>query len=152
MSGVAHVQNGYAGGTKPNPTYKSTCDGSSDHAEVVQITYDAQKVAYSKLLSAFFLVHDPTQLNGQGNDIGPQYRSLIMWHDEEQRELAAQFIKKLNQDKFNGKIKTILQKYDMFYKGEAYHNDYYGKNPSEGYCRFVVAPKLAKFEKEMKDL
>lgn len=150
IGGVTKVVNGYAGGTDDHASYKTTCNGQSNHAEVAQITYESDKVAYRKILEAFFMSHDPTQKDRQGNDVGPQYRSIILYHDEQQKSDAEQYIKELNETMYNGRIVTLLQKYDRFFTGEGYHQNYFALNPNEGYCRFVVQPKVEKFMKNFK--
>ena len=151
VKGVLSVQNGYAGGTDPTPSYKKICSGQSDHAEVIQVKYDESQATYDKLLAAFFLSHDPTQLNKQGNDVGTQYRSIILYHDEDQQTKAENFIKNLNQSKYNGKVVTQVQQYTEFFPAEKYHDDYFTLNPNEGYCKYVIQSKVEKFAKEFQN-
>ena len=145
VKGVNKVVSGYAGGTDPSPTYKKVCDGSSDQAEVVQVTFDDSAISYLSILKAFFKSHDPTQLNRQGNDVGPQYRSIILYHDEEQKKVAQALIGELNTKVFGGKIVTLLQQYKQFFPAEDYHQNYFELNPGQGYCAGVVKPKVKKF-------
>ena len=145
VNGVVKVVSGYAGGKDTAPTYKKICNGQSDHAEVIQVTFDPSKLTYLSLLKAFFKAHDPTTLNYQGNDHGTQYRSIILYHDEEQKATAKALIEELNKNIFSGKIVTLLQPYDHFYPAEDYHQDYFNLNPTQGYCAGVIKPKLSKF-------
>lgn len=149
--GVLDVVNGYAGGEVQNPTYEQVCSGTTGHAEVVQITFDPTVISYEALLKIFWLIHDPTTLNRQGNDVGTQYRSVIFYHDEQQKELAAASIKEFS-SKFIKPIVTEMKPLEVFYKAEAYHQDYFKNNPNQGYCVFVVSPKVAHFKHEYKDL
>jgi len=146
LRGVVSVESGYAGGHVVNPTYQQVCTGTTGHAEVVQITYDPGEIAYRDLLEVFFSMHDPTTLNRQGADVGTQYRSAIFWHDEVQREIAKAMIAELEQDGvFKDTIVTEVSGLDEFYPAGEDHQDYYRRNPNQGYCQVVVAPKLAKF-------
>ncbi|WP_118975619.1 peptide-methionine (S)-S-oxide reductase MsrA [Taibaiella koreensis] len=148
LEGVQKVESGYTGGHVANPTYKEVCTGTTGHAEACNITYDPAVISYDELLAAFFMAHDPTQLNRQGNDIGTQYRSGIYYHNEEQKEKAAYYIKKLNEEKaYDGTVVTEVKPYGAFYKAEDYHQNYYNQNGEEGYCRMVIRPKLDKFKK-----
>lgn len=149
--GVLDVVNGYAGGEVQNPTYEQVCSGTTGHAEVVQITFDPTVISYEALLKIFWLIHDPTTLNRQGNDVGTQYRSVIFYHDEQQKERAAASIKEFS-SKFTKPIVTEMKPLEVFYKAEAYHQDYFKNNPNQGYCVFVVSPKVAHFKHEYKDL
>jgi len=145
VDGVIDVIVGYAGGKRPNPTYEQVCTGLTGHAEVVKIIYDENIVSYEKLLDIFFQIHDPTQLNRQGNDVGTQYRSIILYLDEHQKELA---LKKINELKSNGiNVVTEVKKLEKFYKAEEYHQNYFAKNPNQPYCQFVIKPKVDKFLK-----
>jgi len=147
MRGVDKVVSGYIAGEKPNPTYEEVCSGNSGHAEAVQITFDPELVSYGELLSVFFTIHDPTTLNRQGNDKGTQYRSAIYYHSEDQRAEAAELMLELRkQHIFPGPLVTELVAASTFYPAEDYHQHYYANHPSQGYCQFVVAPKLAKFK------
>ena len=151
LDGVISVTSGYTGGTVENPTYKQVCTGTTGHAEACNIVYDPSKISYDRLLAAFFVAHDPTQLNRQGDDIGTQYRSAVFYHSEEQKKLADYYIKKLNEEKaYNKKIVTEVTPYGMFYKAEDYHQNYYDNNMSAPYCQRVIKPKLDKFRKVFK--
>lgn len=149
--GVKEVISGYAGGHLVNPTYGQVCSGETGHAEVVQITFDTEQITYAELLKIFWLIHDPTTLNRQGNDVGTQYRSVIFYHNETQKEQAEASIKTFS-SKFNKPIVTEVKPLDVFYKAEAYHQDYFKNNPNQGYCMFVVSPKVQHFKHEYKDL
>jgi peptide-methionine (S)-S-oxide reductase len=146
LRGVISVESGYAGGQVADPTYEQVCMGTTGHAEVVRITYDPDEIPYRVLLEVFFSIHDPTTLNRQGADVGTQYRSAIFYHDEPQQEEAAAIIAELEAESvFADPIVTEVAALDTYYPGEAYHQDYYRNNPTQGYCQVVVAPKLAKF-------
>lgn len=148
LNGVEKVVSGYSGGTVPNPTYEQVCSGSTGHAEVTQIIYDPSKITYEELLEVFWSTHDPTTLNRQGNDIGTQYRSVIFYHNEKQKELAEAYKKKLDEANiFDKPIVTEITKFDEFYSAENYHQDYYDNNKSQPYCQFVITPKIEKFKK-----
>lgn len=152
LKGVKSVISGYSGGTVPNPTYEAVCTGKTGHAEVTQIVYDPDEISYEELLIVFFRTHDPTSLNRQGADTGTQYRSVIFYHNEKQKELAEYARKKINEEKLYDKpIVTEISPLKNFYKAENYHQDYYNNNPNQGYCVYVIAPKLEKFEKLFKD-
>ncbi len=147
MKGVESVISGYAGGRYPNPNYKQVCTGRTGHAEVCQIHYDSRVVSYEELLEVFWKTHDPTTLNRQGADEGTQYRSVIFYHDEKQKELAEKYKTKLDgSGAFNNKIVTEISKLPEFFEAEDYHQDYYAKNPGQGYCAAVVRPKVEKFK------
>jgi peptide-methionine (S)-S-oxide reductase len=148
LPGVKSVVSGYAGGTKPNPTYEEVCTGDTGHAEVIQITYDPQQVSYEKILETFWDVHDPTTLNKQGHDSGTQYRSIILYNSEAQKT-AAEKSKQDAQKHFENPIVTQLVPLKAFYPAEGYHQDYYRNNPNQGYCRAVIRPKVEKFEKKL---
>lgn len=148
LEGVLTVESGYSGGEKPNPTYEEVCTGNTGHAEVVQITYDPAKITFAQLLEAFFLSHDPTQLNRQGNDVGTQYRSVIFYHDTEQQREAEFYKKKVEESgAYDKPIVTEISPYSAFFKAENYHQNYYNENGSQPYCYYVVKPKLEKFKK-----
>lgn len=152
LDGVEKVVSGYAGGTTKNPTYAEVCTGTTGHAEVIQITYDASKIGYEEVLAAFFQAHDPTQLNRQGNDVGTQYRSVIFAHDKTQLAIAKDIVKKLNEEKaYNREVVTQVEMLDTFYPAEDYHQNYYAQNRNQPYCTMVVGPKLEKFKKVFKD-
>jgi len=148
VDGVKSIVSGYAGGHVPNPTYEQVCAGTTGHVEVVQLEFDPAKVTYREILEVFFAIHDPTTVDRQGNDHGPQYRSAIFWHDEAQRQVADDVIATLTSDKaFGDPIVTEVTKLGQFWPGEKYHQDYYRRNPAQPYCAFVISPKLAKFRK-----
>jgi len=145
IEGVDDVVSGYIGGHVPNPTYQQVCTKTTGHAEAVQVYYDPSVISYEELLEIFFKTHDPTTLNKQGADEGPQYRSSVFYHNEEQKEKAQQYIKKLEEsNEFRRPIVTKLEKADKFYVAEEYHQDYFAKNPTAGYCQFVVSKKVRK--------
>jgi peptide-methionine (S)-S-oxide reductase len=149
LKGVQSVRSGYMGGKTPNPTYDEVCGGKSGHAEVVKVTFDPAQVSYDDLLGVFFSIHDPTTLNRQGNDVGPQYRSAIFYHSPEQERIANEVVAKLAADKvFSRPIVTEIAPASQFYIAENYHQEYFqrvgGGNP---YCSFVIEPKVAKFRK-----
>lgn len=148
LKGVKSVESGYMGGKNPNPSYRDVCTGTTGHAEVVQITYDTDKVSFKDLLDVFFTIHDPTTLNRQGADVGTQYRSAIFYHTPEQKTVAEQAISELNASHvWDNPIVTEVSPLQPFYIAEEYHQEYFANNPDQGYCQFVVAPKVAKFRK-----
>lgn len=152
LNGITSVVSGYAGGHKENPTYKEVCDGTTGHAEVCQIQYDPKIVSYAELLEVFWKTHDPTTLNRQGNDVGTQYRSVIYYHNDEQKQLAEGYKKKLDEEKiWPNPIVTEIEPLPKFYPAENYHQDYYSENGNQPYCSFVITPKLEKFRKVFKD-
>jgi peptide-methionine (S)-S-oxide reductase len=152
LEGVTTVKSGYSGGTVKNPTYKEVCTGTTGHAEVIQVTYDTSVISLDEILAAFWQAHDPTQLNRQGNDVGTQYRSVIFYRNDEQKVLAENYKKKLNDEKVYDKpVVTEIAPLDVFYPAESYHQNYYNDNASQGYCQYVIAPKLEKFRKVFKD-
>ncbi len=154
LHGVLSVESGYAGGHVESPTYKQVCSGTTGHAEVAQIAYDPSKVTYDELLEVFWQTHDPTTLNRQGADVGTQYRSAVFYHDDEQKRLAETYRQKLTDEKvFDAPIVTEIVPYEAgnYYIAENYHQNYFNDNPSQGYCRAVIAPKLEKFEKVFKE-
>ncbi|WP_321343923.1 peptide-methionine (S)-S-oxide reductase MsrA [uncultured Draconibacterium sp.] len=152
LKGVVDVKPGYSGGHVKNPTYNEVCEGTTGHAEVVQITFDPEVVSFSEILEVFFMTHDPTTLNRQGNDVGPQYRSAIFYHNEKQKEVAERVIDLFEKEEVYSKpIVTEVTGFDKFYVAEDYHINYYARNKTQGYCQFVVAPKLEKFKKIFKD-
>lgn len=153
VKGVSIVKSGYMGGHTDNPTYNEVCSGSTGHAEVVQVTYDSEKVDYLQLLEVFWKTHDPTTLNRQGNDVGTQYRSVVFYHDDEQKELVLRTREKLTEEKiWTDPIVTEIQPCSRFYPAENYHDDYFAQNGSQPYCSFVIAPKVEKFKKAFADL
>ncbi|POY37507.1 peptide-methionine (S)-S-oxide reductase [Solitalea longa] len=152
LKGVKSVESGYSGGTTDNPTYKEVCTGETGHAEVTQIIYDPNVISFPELLEAFWGSHDPTTLNRQGADQGTQYRSVIFYHDQEQKELAEKYKKELDASgAFRAAIVTEIAPFSKFYKAEDYHQNYYNLNGDAPYCQFVIAPKLEKFKKVFKD-
>lgn len=149
LRGVESAVSGYMGGHTENPAYKDICNGDTGHAEVVQITYDPDAITFRDLLDVFFTLHDPTQLNRQGNDVGTQYRSAIFWHTPEQKAEAEAVIAGMNASKqFDAPIVTELTEVTTFYPAEDYHQRYFEQNPHQPYCQFVVAPKVAKAEEK----
>ncbi len=146
LRGISHVESGYIGGPRPNPTYEQVCSGATGHAEAVQITFDSAQVTYADLLDIFFHTHDPTTLNRQGGDAGTQYRSAIFPHSLEQRAEAEAAIAR-NQADWDNPIVTTIEADTPWYKAESYHQRYFEKNPHAGYCAAVVGPKVAKFRK-----
>ena len=135
-----------------NPDYKMLTSGTTGHAEVVQITFDPEVVSYLELLEIFFFTHDPTTLNSQGADVGTQYRSIVLYHNEAQRKLALEIIEELDSEEvWSNPIVTTVEAFEQFYSAEAYHQEYYENNPNQGYCRLVITPKLEKFEKVFKE-
>lgn len=152
LRGVTTVVSGYMGGTVLSPSYKQVCTGTTGHAEVTNVYYDASVISFDELLAAFFVSHDPTQLNRQGNDEGTQYRSVVFYHNEEQKAKAIGYIKKLNDEKaYPSDIVTEVSAAQTFYAAEDYHQNYYNQNGSEPYCQFVIQPKMEKFKKVFKD-
>jgi len=148
LKGVEDVQSGYAGGRAANPSYEDVCTGTTGHAEVVQITFDPQVVTFEDLLHVFFTIHDPTTLNRQGADVGTQYRSAIFYHSPEQKTAAERVIAELQAQKlWDEPVVTELRPLTAFYPAEEYHRDYFRRNPNQGYCRAVIAPKVAKVRK-----
>jgi peptide-methionine (S)-S-oxide reductase len=152
LKGVQSVVSGYSGGHLRNPTYKQVCTGTTGHAEVIQVTFDPDQVSYAELLEVFWKTHDPTTPNRQGNDFGPQYRSVIFYHNEEQRKQAEHY--RLELDKsgaFRAPIVTEIVQFREFFPAEDYHQDYFDLNPRQSYCQFVIRPKVEKFQKVFKD-
>lgn len=151
LEGVSAVISGYTGGHVRNPSYKQVTTGRTGHAEACNIIYDPAQISYDELLAAFFVAHDPTQLNRQGADVGTQYRSAIFFHNEHQKKLADYYIKQLNDEgAYEKKIVTEVSPYSKFYVAEDYHQDYYTNNMDEAYCQMVIKPKLEKFRKVFK--
>ncbi|HLT01163.1 MAG TPA: peptide-methionine (S)-S-oxide reductase MsrA [Geminicoccaceae bacterium] len=149
VKGVERVVSGYAGGHLENPTYEQVCAGNTGHAEVVQLTYDPNVVSYRDLLDVFFTIHDPTTKDRQGADVGPQYRSIILYHDPEQKAAAEQAIADLEaKGVWHAPTVTEIVPLERFYPAEDYHHDYFARNPRQRYCQIVIAPKVAKFRKE----
>ncbi|MEM9671759.1 MAG: peptide-methionine (S)-S-oxide reductase MsrA [Bacteroidota bacterium] len=147
VMGVQSVVSGYTGGKISKPTYREVCSGRTGHAEVVQITYDPEVISYDELLEIFWKTHDPTTLNRQGADVGTQYRSVVYYHDEEQKKLAEEYKQKLDESgAFASPIVTEISPSETFYPAEDYHQNYYKNNPEQGYCSFVIRPKVDKFK------
>ena len=152
LNGVLKVSSGYSGGHVDNPSYKDVCDGTTGHAEVVQIVYDPEKITFDELLEVFWQTHDPTTLNRQGNDVGTQYRSAIFYHNDEQKAKAEKYKAELNTSgAFNKPLVTEITSFSKFYVAENYHQDYYNNNGSQPYCYYVIKPKMEKFQKVFKD-
>lgn len=152
LKGVLKVTSGYSGGKIKNPTYKEVCSGLTGHAECLQIIYDPSVISFEELLEVFWKTHDPTTLNRQGNDVGTQYRSIIFYHDEMQKQLAEHYKKELEAAKvFDKPIVTEITAFDVFYPAENYHQEYYNLNGQEPYCQYVIRPKVEKFRKVFKD-
>lgn len=152
LKGVIKAESGYANGQTKDPAYKQVCEGTTGHAEVVQITYNPGEVSFKELLEVFFTIHDPTTLNRQGNDVGTQYRSLIAYTSEEQKRVANEVIQYVTDQKvYDRPIVTIVEPLSCYYPAEAYHQNYYQLNPTQGYCQFVVSGKVAKFRKAFMD-
>ncbi len=147
LRGVEQVESGYSGGSVPDPSYRQVCTGDTGHAEVIQIRFDPELVSYRDILQVFFSMHDPTTLNRQGADVGTQYRSVIFYHDEEQKRIAKEVIKELEAEKaFKSPIVTEVAPFQAFYKAEDYHQEYFQLHGYEPYCRMVIAPKVKKFK------
>ena len=152
VQGVSSAKSGYAGGRRPNPTYEQVCTGTTGHAEVVQIAFDPDVIGYDDLLRMFFALHDPTTLNRQGNDVGTQYRSAIYYHSEDQKRTAEAVMDEVSREKvYPDPLVTQLEPLDKFWPAEAYHDDYFRRNPGNSYCQVVVGPKVAKFRKKFAD-
>jgi len=152
LKGVTDVKPGYSGGHVKNPAYREVCNGTTGHAEVVQVTFDPEQVSFSEILEVFFKTHDPTTLNRQGNDVGTQYRSAVFYHSDEQKEIAEKIITQFENEKvYDDPIVTEITAFDTFYPAEDYHINYFARNKNQPYCQFVVAPKVEKFEKIFKD-
>ena len=152
VDGISEVVSGYAGGHVPSPTYRQVCNGTTGHAEVVQLTYDPSVIGYRDLLEIFFTIHNPTTENREGADVGPQYRSIILHHTDEQKETAETLIDELEANGvFGDPIVTEVESLDTFYRAEDRHQDYYERNSSQPYCRSVISPKVAKLRKKHAD-
>ena len=149
LEGVLDVVSGYAGGHVPNPDYRSVCNGTTGHAEVVQVTFDPQEITFKEILEVFFTIHDPTTLNRQGADVGTQYRSAIFYHSDEQKTVAENVMSEIKAAKiWDNPIVTEITPLDVFYPAEEYHQEYFQRNPYQGYCQIVIAPKVAKFRQK----
>jgi peptide-methionine (S)-S-oxide reductase len=152
LKGVEKVTSGYSGGHVKNPTYEQVCNKNTGHAEVIQIEFDPTQISFDELLEVFWKTHDPTTLNRQGNDVGPQYRSVVFYHNEEQKEKAEKYKKALDDNSvFDSPIVTAIEPFSVFYPAENYHNNYYQNNPSQPYCYYVIRPKVEKLEKVFGD-
>ncbi len=152
LKGVKKVTSGYSGGNVNNPSYKEVCTGTTGHAEVIQILYDPKEISFDELLQVFWQTHDPTTLNRQGNDVGPQYRSVVFYENDDQRRIAEHYKKELNEKKvYDNPIITEISPLKNFFAAEDYHQNYYNNNGDQPYCNFVIRPKLEKFEKVFKD-
>ena len=148
LDGVQSVISGFAGGSVKNPSYKEVCTGTTGHAEVCEIIYDPSKISFDELLAVFWKTHDPTQLNRQGNDMGTQYRSVVFYKNEKQKELAEKYKKELNASgAWDKPVVTEISPFTIFYKAENYHQNYFNQNGNESYCQFVIQPKVEKFKK-----
>ena len=151
LEGVQKVESGYSGGTVANPSYQAVCTGTTGHAECLRIFYDPKKISYDELLEVFWQTHDPTTLNRQGNDVGTQYRSVIFYHNNEQKQKAEKYKAELDKSgAFNNPIVTEITPEQPFYKAEDYHQNYFNENGSQPYCQFVIRPKVEKFQKVFK--
>lgn len=151
LTGVYKVESGYAGGESPNPSYKEVTSGRTGHAEVVQVHFDPSEISFEDILEVFWYTHDPTTLNRQGNDVGTQYRSVVFYHDEDQRLKTEYSKKEVAVQVWDNPIVTEISPFKGFYKAEGYHQNYFIENPNQGYCRAVIAPKVAKFRKRFED-
>ena len=152
LEGVIKVTSGFSGGEMDNPTYEAVCSGETGHAEVCQIVYDPGEISYTELLEVFWTVHDPTTMNRQGADIGTQYRSVVFYHDEEQKKLAEHYKAELDKSgSFSKPVVTAIVPYTKFFSAEKYHQDYYNNNKNQPYCTMVIQPKVEKFKKVFKD-
>ncbi|TSA28519.1 MAG: peptide-methionine (S)-S-oxide reductase [Ignavibacteriales bacterium] len=152
LKGVVKIESGYSGGTVPNPSYEAVCTGQTGHAECTQITFDPKIISYKELLEVFWKTHDPTTLNRQGADAGTQYRSVIFYHNDEQKQLAEKYKNELASAKiWSDPIVTEISQFKKFYKAEDYHQDYYNQNGNQPYCSFVITPKIEKFKKIFAD-
>ena len=152
LKGVESVESGYSGGHVQRPSYSQVCAGDTGHAEVVQVTFDPEVLSYKDLLTVFFTIHDPTTLNRQGNDVGTQYRSVIFYHNEQQKNIAEEVIREIGAAKiWDDPLVTELTPFGQFFIAEDYHQEYFKKNPFQGYCRAVIAPKVTKFRHNFTD-
>ena len=149
VKGVNNVVSGYSGGQIKNPSYKEVSRSKTNHAEVCKISYDDKTITLENILEIFFLSHDPTTLNRQGNDIGKHYRSIILYKNDEEKKKIVDFTKKMNEDFFNNKIVTEIKQFETFYTAEGYHQDYFKLNESQPYCKFVISPKVNKARKQL---
>lgn len=150
LKGVSKVESGYSGGSVANPSYREVCNGTTGHAEVIQVTFDPAVIGFRDILEVFFTVHDPTTLNRQGNDVGTQYRSAIFYHSPEQKTIAEE-VKKSAQEIWDDPIVTEIAPFGKFYKADLYHQNYYKDNQNQPYCAFVITPKVKKFRDKFRD-
>lgn len=149
LQGVTDVISGYAGGTAVNPSYEQVCTGMTGHAEVVQVRFEPAVISFKEILEVFFSIHDPTTLNRQGADVGTQYRSAVFYHTPDQKKITEETMRELSEEKiWDDPIVTEVTELDVFYPAEEYHQEYFARNPGQGYCQMVVAPKVAKFRKK----
>jgi peptide-methionine (S)-S-oxide reductase len=152
VKGVEYVVSGYMGGQILNPTYYDICTGQSGHAEVVQLTYDPSEISFREILEIFFTLHNPTQLNYQGNDVGTQYRTGVFYHSDEQKKQTEEIIAEINAEKiWENPVVTEVSKESAFYSGEEFHQNFFNKNPENSYCQAIISPKLASFRKTFTD-
>ena len=152
LRGVDRVESGYAGGHVDNPTYRAVCNGTTGHAEVVQVDFDPKQISYRELLDVFFAIHDPTTLNRQGNDVGTQYRSAIFYHNDAQKQDAERAIKEFTDQRiWENPIVTEVVPLEKFYLAEDYHREYYDRNPEQGYCQVIISPKVSKLRQKFAD-
>lgn len=151
LKGVYKVESGYSGGHVENPTYRQVCSKNTGHAEVTRVVYDPSVISFEELLEVFWTTHDPTTPNRQGNDVGPQYRSVIFYHDDEQKDIANRSLKEVGQTLWDNEIVTEISPLINYYPAENYHQNYYSENPNQGYCRVVINPKVQKFRKKFAD-
>ena len=149
VKGVKSIVSGYSGGVVKNPSYKEVSRSLTNHAEVCEITYNSLEIELQSILEIFYLSHDPTTLNRQGNDVGKHYRSIILYNDNEEKKIITNYTEKINNDLFDNKIVTEIKKLDTFYKAEEYHQDYFQNNSNQPYCKFVISPKVTKARKEL---
>jgi peptide-methionine (S)-S-oxide reductase len=153
LRGVEKVESGYSGGTIPNPSYREVCEGTTGHAEVTQITFEPNAISYETILRVFFTMHDPTTRNRQGADVGTQYRSIVLYHTQKQKETAEKVMQEINRQEIWSKpILTELVPFKAFYKAEGYHQEYYRNNSVQPYCQTVIAPKVAKLREHYREL
>ena len=152
LKGVVDVEVGYSGGSVTQPSYAQVCTGRTGHAEVVQITFDPAIISFKEILDVFFIFHNPTTPNRQGADVGPQYRSVILYHNEEQKQMAGEVMREIEAAKvWDAPLVTEIAPFQVFYRAEDYHQEYFKNNPGQGYCQVVIAPKVAKFRKQYAD-
>ena len=149
VKGVKSIVSGYSGGVVKNPSYKEVSRSLTNHAEVCEITYNSLEIELQSILEIFYLSHDPTTLNRQGNDVGKHYRSIILYNNNEEKKIITNYTEKINNDLFDNKIVTEIKKLDTFYKAEKYHQDYFQNNSNQPYCKFVISPKVTKARKEL---